>query len=52
MTFMHHTPLEEYAPFGVASFLVIVLDIVPVGLRYWSAWETQERDSPKARPFA
>jgi len=36
---MYRAPLREYLPFGAATLLVIVLDIIPAGLRYWSSRE-------------
>ena len=36
---LYRAPLREYLPFGAAAGLVIVLDIIPIGLRYWSSRE-------------
>jgi hypothetical protein len=36
---MFRAPLRDYFPFGAATVLVVVLDIIPVGLRYWSSRE-------------
>jgi F0F1-type ATP synthase membrane subunit c/vacuolar-type H+-ATPase subunit K len=34
---MYHAPVRDYLPFGAATVLVIVLDVIPTGLRYWSS---------------
>jgi hypothetical protein len=31
--------VRDYLPFGAATVLVIVLDIIPTGLRYWNSRE-------------
>jgi hypothetical protein len=36
---LFRAPLREYLPFGVATVLVVVLDIIPIGLKYWSSRE-------------
>ncbi len=41
---LFRTPLPDYVPFGIAGLAVIVFDIVPLGLSYWTAWENRQRD--------
>ena len=36
---LYRTPLKDYVPFAMASIAIIALDIVPLGLKYWDAWE-------------
>jgi hypothetical protein len=38
--------VQDYLPFGAVALVVIVLDVLPLGLRYWSAWESRPRPGP------
>lgn len=49
-TILFRTSLADYVPFAVAAVLVIVLDAIPAGLAYWSAWETRPDGGAERRP--
>jgi hypothetical protein len=38
--------VQDYVPFGAVAMVVIVLDVMPLGLRYWSAWESRPQSGP------
>lgn len=49
-TVMYRTPaLVEFLPFAGATMLVVALDVVPLGLKYWSAWAAQPGVSEAGR---
>lgn len=49
--FLFGMSLRDYIPFGVASFAVMTLVVIPAGLAYWDAWESRQRGDPGPQPI-
>ncbi len=45
-------PITEFAVFAAGALLVILLYILPRGLKFWAAWENAEKQSGQNSPFS
>ncbi len=52
LLFFLGAPITEYAVFAAGSLLVILLYILPRGLKYWAARENAEKHSGQNSPFS
>ncbi|HYM81184.1 MAG TPA: hypothetical protein VEY91_07200 [Candidatus Limnocylindria bacterium] len=42
-------PLENFVWYGAGSLIVLLGVILPLGLRYWSAWEAQQKRTGRGK---